>query len=89
MVVFISSFKGTSKKGNEFQSVTLLEVKDSAKEKKLVGRTVDFFVNDLDCSGLQCGDVVKAEFQESELLGGKPELVGLEKGNSNVFVDMV
>ena len=89
MVIFVSSFKGVSKKGNDFQSVTLMEVKDSQKEKKLVGRVVDFFVNNVDCSNLQCGDVVKAEFQESDLLGGKPELVSVEKTGESVFADLL
>ena len=89
MVIFVSSFKGVSKKGNDFQSVTLMEVKNSQKENKVAGRVVDFFVNNVDCSNLECGDVVKAEFQESELLGGKPELVSVEKMGENVFAELL
>lgn len=90
MVIFVGSFEGKAKTtGNPFQVVTLMEVRNSQKEGKLVGKTVDFFVKDIDCKNLQAGDVVKPEFEESEFLGGKPDLVGLEANGQNVFVDVV
>ncbi len=89
MVIFISSYEGKSQKGNDFQRVTLQEVRRSKKEEKIVSKTVDFFVNKLDCTSLTCGDVVKPEFEEPEILGGSPELVGLEAVGENIFAELV
>lgn len=90
MVVFISSYSGKAKTtGNDYQRVTLQEIRRSAKTEEVVSKTVDFFVNNLNVEGLKCGDVVKPEFEEPEILGGNPELVGLEKLEDNIFEDLV
>ena len=90
MVVFVSSFEGKSKTtGNPFQVVSLLEARVSRKGEAIVGRVVEFFVSDIDCSELQAGDVVKPEFEESEFLGGKPDLVALEPTGENVFAEIL
>ena len=85
MVVFMDSFEGKAKQtGNPFQVVTLMEVRKK-KDGTVMSKTVEFFVKDLDCSKLVCGDVVEPEFEVSEFLGGKSELVGLEFTGENVF----
>ena len=89
MVIFVNSFEGQSKKGNRFQVVSLMEARYSKKEKQIIGHAVEFFVSDMDCSELQAGDVVKPEFEESEFLGGKPDLVALEPTGENVFAEML
>ena len=87
MVVFVCSNSGTSKKGNEYQTVTLLEFRkrQEGNDEKIVARSVDFFVKKIDCSGFVPGDVVQAIFEDSELLGGKPELIGIEFKGLNIF----
>ncbi len=91
MVVFIGSYEGKSEKtGNEYQRVTLMEIRRSKKEDKaIIAKQVDFFVDKLDCSALVCGDVVKPEFEEPEILGGKLELVSLEVVGDNIFEELV
>lgn len=88
MVIFLDSFEGKSKdKGTPFQIVTLMEVRRNKKDNRIKARMVEFFVDGLDCTGFEAGDIVKPEFEESEFLGGKPELVGLESKGANVFTD--
>lgn len=79
MVFYLTDVKGNAKTtGNPYHRITLAEVQ--TKEGKLQGRVVDFFADgEISTSNLEFGDVVKPIFKESELLGGKPSLVGLEK----------
>ena len=79
MVLYLADFKGKAKTtGNPFHRITLAEAE--AKDGKLQGRVVEFFVDcEIPMAGLEFGDVVKPIFKESELLGGKPSLVGLER----------
>lgn len=88
MVIYLDDFKGKGKEsGKDFHKVSLLQVRKNSENGKLFCRVVDFFVNDVDCSRLSCGDVVQAEFEESVRLGGKPTLVGLQSMGKNVFVE--
>ncbi len=93
MVYFVEAFEGKGKtSGKDFQCITLMEVRKRKQDGKTVGRTVEFFTNEdarIDCSKLNCGDIVKTDFEESELLGGRPVLVGLESTGENVFANFV
>ena len=90
MVVFLGSAEGRSKKGNDYKRVSLLEIRRKSSDGTLVGRAVDFFVDkDVDVSKLVAGDVVNASFEESELLGGTPELVKVERIGENIFEALV
>ena len=85
MVIFLAEFKGKAKStGNFFQRVTLAE----AIEEKgaLVGRVSEFFTDsEIDLTDFEFGDKVKPIWRESEFLGGRPSLVGLEKVGENPF----
>lgn len=83
MVFYLTDFKGKAKTtGNAFHRITLAEA--SEKNGKLTGHVVEFFADvEIDTVGLEFGDVVKPIFKESELLGGRPSLVGLERTGEN------
>lgn len=89
MVVYLADFKGRAKTtGNPFHRITLAEAQP--KDSKLTGRVVEFFADsEIPTTGLEFGDVVKPIFKDSELLGGKPSLVGLEKVEESPFKALI
>ena len=83
-VIFLVGRKGTSKKGNPYQTVTLAEIVDP--DCKVV-RVQDFFVDaDRNFSMFRFGDEVKATFEDSEFLGGRPRLVGLSPVKASPYI---
>ena len=87
MVIFLDSFKGKSEKDgkvNEYQRLTLMEV-NVKKDGTYYARTESFFVDNVDCSKLKCGDLVKVEFEQFGVISPKLKLVGLTYGGANVF----
>ena len=85
MVIFNKSFNGKAKdSGKPFQLVSLIEVHKN-ENGKFEGRIVDFFVDSVDCEGLQFGDIVSPIFQESAFLGGKARLIKVEPKGQNIF----
>lgn len=74
-VVFLQARKGTSKKGNPYQMISLAQILDEKGERIFIN---DFFVDaGKDFSSLKFGDVVKASFVASDVLGGRPQLDGI------------
>ena len=75
-VIFLQSRKGTSKKGNAYQMVSLAQVMDEDCERVHIN---DFFVDaGKDFSQYRFGDEVQAMFEESDFIGGRPRLSGLK-----------
>ena len=89
MVVFLGNQSGKSKTtGNPYHRYTLLEVSTEEKGEggKLVGRVHEFFADsEIDVSKLECGDIVKAKFEERSELDERRSLVGLEKVSESPF----
>lgn len=78
MIVFIKSYKGTSKeKGKPFQVLTLAELKED-KNGVLYGRVKDFFVSpEMNCN-CEFGDVVQVKWSEGGFGGSvEPEEIGV------------
>ena len=78
MIVFIKSFKGTSKdKGNPFQVLTLAEVKPGT-DGMLQARVKEFFVKpEMNCN-CEFGDVVQVKWSEGGFGGSvEPEEIGV------------
>ena len=87
MVIFIESRKGTSEKGNAYQVVKLVQIKDKDC-KDIVIR--EFFCDPKkDFSTLRFGDVVVPVFEESEDLGGRPKLVKVNLDMQTPYFDML
>ena len=87
MVVFLDNFNGKSEKDgkvNEYQRLTLMEV-NVRKDGSYFARTESFFVDDVDCSKLKCGDLVKVHFEQFGVISPKLKLVGLTYDGANVF----
>ena len=88
MVVFLGNQSGKSKTtGNPYNRYTLLEVKkDEQNGGKLVGRVHEFFADkEIALNGIECGDIVKARFEERSELEERKTLVGLDKVDESVF----
>jgi hypothetical protein len=83
-VVFLQVRKGTSKKGNPYQMVSLAQIMDEAGEKIFIN---DFFVDSTkDFSSFKFGDVVKTSFVASDYLGGKPQLDGIAREAPSPYI---
>lgn len=89
MVLFINGQSGKSKTtGNPYHRYTLMEVKVDSRDKegKLVGYVHDFFAEkEIDVSGLECGDVIKAHFEEMDELSDRKKLISIDKLGSSLF----
>ena len=84
MIIFLDSFKGTSKKGNPFQRITLMEIKKK-KDGGMFQETSVFFVEDIDCTSLKCGDRVRVKMDHGEGLSAKLRLTSVSYDGANVF----
>ena len=85
MVVFLDSFNGTSKDKNKpYQRITLMEIKQK-KDGGYFSQVVSFFVDDIDCSALKCGDRVRVKMEQGEGLSAKMRLSSVIFDGVNVF----
>lgn len=77
MIVFIKSFKGKSKKGNDFQVLTLAEVKPD-ENGLLQARLKEFFVKpEMNCN-CEFGDVLDVKWISNGFGGSvEPESIGV------------
>ena len=85
-VIFLQSRKGTSKKGNAYQMVSLAQIVDESGEKV---RITDFFVEaNANFEKFRFGDEVEAKFESSEFIGGRPELKSISLIRRSPFIKL-
>lgn len=83
-LVYFSSFSGTSKKGNEFNSFMLVQLipqkDEKTKEVKISAFKLDYFTPaPLDVSHLNFGDVVECTLIENQILSRPLQLLSIDK----------
>ncbi len=89
MVVFLNSYSGNAKQsGKPYTRYSLGKVEKDEKGF-LVMRTYDYFTKSGEplkgTEGLQFGDVIKPEFAGDELMGERPDLVGIVKVSGSPY----